>query len=44
MIIYSFNCGEADVSTDIEKKLEEWKKSMWSDAMEAFGLKLIEKD
>ncbi|MBV7505530.1 cytochrome P450 [Bacillus sp. sid0103] len=36
--------GEADVSMDIEKQLEEWKKSMWSDAMEAFGLTLVDKD
>ncbi|MES5059085.1 bifunctional cytochrome P450/NADPH--P450 reductase [Bacillus velezensis] len=34
--------GEGDVSGDFEGKLDEWKKSMWTDAMKAFGLKLNE--
>ncbi|TKI95522.1 sulfite reductase flavoprotein subunit alpha, partial [Bacillus wiedmannii] len=32
--------GEADASGDFEEKLEQWKQSMWSDAMKAFGLEL----
>ncbi|WP_028401294.1 bifunctional cytochrome P450/NADPH--P450 reductase [Ectobacillus panaciterrae] len=34
--------GEADVSGDFEEQLEQWKSSMWSDAMNAFGLHLNE--
>jgi cytochrome P450/NADPH-cytochrome P450 reductase len=34
--------GEADVSGDFETQLEKWKKRMWSDAMKAFGVTLIE--
>lgn len=36
--------GEADVSTDFEQQLKEWKKLMWSDAMKAFGLTLNKTD
>ena len=32
--------GEADASGDFEEQLEQWKQSMWSDAMKAFGLEL----
>lgn len=32
--------GEADASGDFEEQLEQWKQSMWSDAMRAFGLEL----
>ncbi|MUL34451.1 bifunctional cytochrome P450/NADPH--P450 reductase [Priestia megaterium] len=32
--------GEADASGDFEEQLEQWKSSMWSDAMNAFGLQL----
>ena len=28
--------GEADASGDFEEQLEQWKQSMWSDAMKAF--------
>jgi cytochrome P450/NADPH-cytochrome P450 reductase len=31
--------GEGDASGDFEKQLDQWKKRMWSDAMETFGLK-----
>ncbi|MED1539693.1 bifunctional P-450/NADPH--P450 reductase [Bacillus inaquosorum] len=34
--------GEGDVSGDFEGQLDEWKKSMWSDAIKAFGLELNE--
>ncbi|MCY8195130.1 bifunctional P-450/NADPH--P450 reductase [Bacillus spizizenii] len=34
--------GEGDVSGDFEGQLDEWKKSMWTDAIKAFGLKLNE--
>lgn len=34
--------GEADISGDFEEQLEQWKSSMWSDAMNAFGLHLNE--
>ena len=32
--------GEADASGDFEEQLEQWKQSMWSDAMKSFGLEL----
>lgn len=32
--------GEGDVSGDFEEQLNQWKRSMWSDAMKAFGLEL----
>lgn len=32
--------GEGDVSGDFEEQLDQWKRSMWSDAMNAFGLEL----
>ncbi|ADM36794.1 bifunctional P-450/NADPH--P450 reductase [Bacillus spizizenii ATCC 6633 = JCM 2499] len=34
--------GEGDVSGDFEGQLDEWKKSMWTDAIKAFGLELNE--
>ncbi|CAN2254778.1 bifunctional P-450/NADPH-P450 reductase 1 [Bacillus subtilis] len=34
--------GEGDVSGDFEGQLDEWKKSMWADAIKAFGLELNE--
>lgn len=34
--------GEGDVSGDFEGQLDQWKQTMWSDAMNAFGLKLNE--
>ncbi|CAH0119924.1 Bifunctional cytochrome P450/NADPH--P450 reductase 1 [Paenibacillus sp. CECT 9249] len=34
--------GEADASGDFEKLLEEWKRQMWTDAMQTFDLKLNE--
>ncbi|MGE8081977.1 bifunctional cytochrome P450/NADPH--P450 reductase [Peribacillus loiseleuriae] len=34
--------GEGDVSGDFEELLDQWKQNMWSDAIEAFGLKLNE--
>ena len=32
--------GEGDVSKDFEEQLDQWKQNMWSDAIEAFDLKL----
>ncbi|MGR6341490.1 bifunctional cytochrome P450/NADPH--P450 reductase [Priestia megaterium] len=34
--------GEGDVSGDFEEQLHQWKQSMWSDAMNVFGLQLNE--
>ncbi|MCY8116788.1 bifunctional P-450/NADPH--P450 reductase [Bacillus spizizenii] len=34
--------GEGNVSGDFEGQLDEWKKSMWTDAIKAFGLELNE--
>lgn len=34
--------GEADVSGDIEEQLQVWKQTMWSHAMEFFGLTQFE--
>ncbi|MGV7100402.1 bifunctional P-450/NADPH--P450 reductase [Bacillus subtilis] len=34
--------GEGDVSGDFEGQFDEWKKSMWADAIKAFGLELNE--
>ncbi|MEC1614903.1 cytochrome P450 [Bacillus mojavensis] len=34
--------GEGDASGDFEGQLDQWKKSMWSDAIKAFGLELNE--
>ncbi|MCC9021992.1 bifunctional cytochrome P450/NADPH--P450 reductase [Bacillus nakamurai] len=34
--------GEGDVSGDFEGQLDEWKRSMWEDAIKTFGLKLNE--
>ncbi|TLS38663.1 bifunctional cytochrome P450/NADPH--P450 reductase [Pseudalkalibacillus caeni] len=31
--------GEGDVSGDFEEQLDEWKKRMWDDAKDTFGLK-----
>ncbi len=31
--------GEGDASGDFEKQLEDWKQTMWADAIEAFGLR-----
>jgi cytochrome P450 / NADPH-cytochrome P450 reductase len=36
--------GEADVSGDIEEQLQVWKQTMWTDAMEFFGLTQLEVD
>ncbi|WP_068775891.1 bifunctional cytochrome P450/NADPH--P450 reductase [Paenibacillus sp. FJAT-26967] len=35
--------GEADASGDFEQQLEQWRERMWSDVMDAFGLKLDHK-
>lgn len=32
--------GEGDVSGDFEGQLDEWKNTMWADAIKAFGLEL----
>ncbi|MEL3971689.1 bifunctional cytochrome P450/NADPH--P450 reductase [Rossellomorea oryzaecorticis] len=32
--------GEGDASGDFEEQLEQWKDSMWADAVETFGLKV----
>ena len=34
--------GEGDASGDFEEQLNQWKQSMWSDAMKAFGLEFNE--
>jgi cytochrome P450 / NADPH-cytochrome P450 reductase len=34
--------GEADVSGDIEEQLQVWKQTMWTDAMEFFGITQFE--
>ncbi|MFB0637063.1 bifunctional P-450/NADPH--P450 reductase [Bacillus rugosus] len=34
--------GEGDVSGDFEGQLDEWKNTMWADAIKAFGLELNE--
>lgn len=34
--------GEGDVSGDFEEQLDQWKKTMWSDAIDHFGLKVDE--
>ncbi len=34
--------GEGDASGDFEKQLEDWKQTMWADAIEAFGLRFNE--
>ncbi|WP_322907097.1 bifunctional cytochrome P450/NADPH--P450 reductase [Paenibacillus campi] len=31
--------GEGDASGDFEKQLDDWKQTMWADAIEAFGLR-----
>ncbi|KSU63161.1 NADPH--cytochrome reductase [[Bacillus] enclensis] len=35
--------GEGDASGDFEEQLEQWKDSMWADAVETFGLKVENK-
>lgn len=35
--------GEADASGDFEEQLDQWKRKMWTDAIETFGLQLSEK-
>ncbi|MCA0969232.1 bifunctional cytochrome P450/NADPH--P450 reductase [Halobacillus litoralis] len=34
--------GEGDVSADFEEQFDRWKKTMWSDAIEHFGLQVEE--
>ncbi len=35
--------GEGDASGDFEEQLEQWKDTMWADAVETFGLKVENK-